>query len=181
MTAKEAIAFVKRHRIILESARGPVPSLAAAVAGEPLRGNWWSHPKGKKIFHLSRAVRESADILVCRIVDGKVTYVHRRLWPAVVLLASRFPKWNLEAIREVHTEAGKHEVVVTRFPEWIPKRIVRAAHKLDERAAMLQLAAILKTKSRRAGSKEQIECRTSMKAVAKSKQQRAQRSTSNAQ
>jgi len=118
MTAKQAIAFVKRHGIILESARGPVPSLAATVAGEPLRGNWWSHPKGKKIFHLSRAVRESADILVCRIVDGKVTYVHRRLWPAVVLLASRFPKWNLEAIREVHTEAGKHEVVVTRFPEW---------------------------------------------------------------
>src|SRR5438132_5416847 len=110
MTATQAIAFVKKHGIVLESAQGPVPSLAATVAGEPLRGSWWSHPKGKKIFHLSRAVRASADILVCRIVDGKVTYVHRRLWPALVALASRFPTRNLAAIREVHTGAGKHKV-----------------------------------------------------------------------
>jgi hypothetical protein len=40
MSPKEAIAFVKRHGIVLESARGPVPSLAEAVAGEPIRGSW---------------------------------------------------------------------------------------------------------------------------------------------
>jgi hypothetical protein len=39
---------------------------------------------------------------VCRIVGGKVTYVHRHLWPAPVLLAGRFSKKNLAAIKEVH-------------------------------------------------------------------------------
>src|SRR6266850_7709422 len=102
MTTAQALAFVKRHGIVLESARGPVPSLAAKVEGKPVRGSWWSHPKGHEIFLLSRAIRELPEVLVCRIIGGKVTYVHRRLWPALVFLAGRFSKKNLAAIKEVH-------------------------------------------------------------------------------
>ena len=143
MTTAQALAFVKRHGIVLESARGPVPSLAAKVAGAPVRGGWWSHPKGKEIFRLSRAIRESPDVLVCRIVGGKVTYVHRRLWPALVLLAGRFSRKSLAAIKEVHTPAGKHKVLVTPFPDWVPKEVRRAAGGLKKQQAAAQLAAIL--------------------------------------
>lgn len=143
MTTAQALAFVKRHGIVLESARGPVPSLAAKVAGEPVRGSWWSHPKGNEIFLLSRAIRESPEVLVCRIVGGKVTYVHRRLWPALVLLAGRFSRKNLAAIKEVHTPAGKHKVLMTPFPDWVPKEVLQASHGLKEQQATSQLAAIL--------------------------------------
>jgi len=34
-------------------------------------------------------------VLVCKLVDGKITYVHRRLWPALVRLAARFRKEQL--------------------------------------------------------------------------------------
>jgi len=47
MTPKDAIAFLDLHGIVLESARGPVPNLAEAVAGERIRGNWWGIPKGR--------------------------------------------------------------------------------------------------------------------------------------
>src|SRR3990172_7740728 len=87
MTPKQALAFVKTNGVVLESGRGSVPSLAEAVAGGPIRGSWWGHPKGNDIFLCSRAVRQSPDVLVCRLVGGKVTYVHRRLWPALVRLA----------------------------------------------------------------------------------------------
>jgi hypothetical protein len=143
MTTAQALAFVKRHGIVLESARGPVPSLAAKVAGEPMRGGWWSHPKGHEIFVLSRAIRESPEVLVCRIVGGKVTYVHRRLWPAMVLLAGRFSRKSLAAIKEVHTRAGKHKLHTTPFPDWVPKEVLRAAHELTEQQAAATLAAIL--------------------------------------
>jgi hypothetical protein len=145
MTAAQALAFVKRHGIVLESARGPVPSLAAKVAGAPMDGGWWSHPKGKEIFLLSRVVRESPHVLVCRLVGGKVTYVHRHLWPALVLLAGRFSKNSLAAIKEVHTPAGKHKLVMTPFPDWVPKDVLRAAHELKEQRATSQLAAILES------------------------------------
>jgi hypothetical protein len=143
MTAAQALAFVKKHGIVLESARDPIPSLAAMVAGARIRGNWWSHPKGKEIFRLSRAIRESPEVLVCRLVSGKVTYVHRRLWPALVLLQSRFSRNRLAAIKEVHTPAGRHKVLVTPFPDWAPKVVLRAANKLNEQQANSQLAAIL--------------------------------------
>ena len=50
MKAKQALAWVCKFGIAVESARARVPSLAQAVAGEPLRGGWWAHPKGRDIF-----------------------------------------------------------------------------------------------------------------------------------
>jgi hypothetical protein len=113
------------------------------VAGEPLSGSWWAHPKGNEIFRLARAIRSSADVLVCRLVDGKITYVHRRLWPAVVKIAHRFPKQRVAAVKETHTPAGKHKLLITPFPKWVPKEILRAAQKLTEKEAASQLAGLL--------------------------------------
>ena len=95
MSPKQGLAFVKRHGVVLQAARGPVPSLAEAIAGGPIRGSWWGHPKGHEIFRVAEAVSASPDVLVCKLVDGKVTYVHRRLWPALVRLAARFQKGQL--------------------------------------------------------------------------------------
>jgi hypothetical protein len=69
--------------------------------------------------------------------------VHRRLWPALVLLAGRFSRKNLAAIKELHTPAGKHKVLMTPFPDWVPKEVLRPARGLNEQQAVSQLAAIL--------------------------------------
>src|SRR6266481_10194564 len=120
MNAKQALAWIKKCGIAVESARASVPSLAQVIAGESLRGSWWGHQKGNEIFLLSRTIRRSPDVLVCRLVDGKITYVHRRIWPALVSMAGRFSKARLAALNEVHTPAGKHRVLVTPFPRWVP-------------------------------------------------------------
>ena len=135
MTPKQANAFVKANGVVLESGRGAVPSLAEAIAGAPIRGSWWAHPKANDIFLCSRAIRESADVLVCRLAGGKVTYVHRRLWPALVRLAGRFDANRLAAIQEVHTPAGKHEVHTTAYPDWVTEDVRRAAEELSENEA----------------------------------------------
>jgi hypothetical protein len=143
MNAKQAVAWVKKSGISVESARASVPSLAQVVAGELLKGSWWAHPKGNEIFRLSRAIRRSPDVLVCRLVDGKITYIHRRLWPALVRSAGRFSTHRLAAVKEVHTSAGKHKLLVTPFPKWVPNEVRRAAHKLTEKEAASQLAFLL--------------------------------------
>jgi hypothetical protein len=66
MTPKQAIAFVKANGVVLQSGRGPVPSLAQVIAGGPIRGSWWAHPKANTIFLCSRAIRESADVWLSR-------------------------------------------------------------------------------------------------------------------
>jgi hypothetical protein len=76
-------------------------------------------------------------------MDGKITYVHRRMWPALVSMARRFSKARLAALNEVHTPAGKHRVLVTPFPRWVPKEVLRAAQQLTEKEAASQLALAL--------------------------------------
>jgi hypothetical protein len=141
MTARHALAFVKANGVVLESARGPAPKLAKRVAGEPINGSWWGHRKAAQIFHCSRAVRDSKEVLVCRLVEGKVTYVHRRLWPALVNLRTQFARGRLSAIREVHTAQGKHKTTTIAFPNWVPNEVMIEAAGLtfEEAAEMLPL------------------------------------------
>jgi hypothetical protein len=144
MTPRQALAFVEKCGIVLESARGPVPNLAETIAGEPIRGSWWGHPKGETIFACSRAIRGSKEVLTCRLVDGKVTYVHRRLWPALARLAGRFKADRLAPIREVHTAAGKHKIETMAFSQWISPRDLEKSASLsaDEAIALLEKAGM---------------------------------------
>jgi hypothetical protein len=136
VTAAEALAFVRTHGVVLESASGPVPSLAEAIAGNPIQGSWWGHARSHEIFALTRAVRDSPDVLVCRLVGGKITYVHRRLWPALVRAAERFPRKSLAKIHERHTASGKHVSDEVAYPEWVSRELTDQARELDERSAL---------------------------------------------
>ncbi|PYI94231.1 MAG: hypothetical protein DME97_01845 [Verrucomicrobia bacterium] len=145
MTAREALAFVKANGIVLESARGPAPSLAAAIAGEPIRGSWWKHRKASQIFRCTRAVRASKEVLVCRLLGGKVTYVHRSLWPAAVKLRDQFEPKDLSAIREIHTAQGKHKISAVAFPKWVPAEVAVEAKNLSASKAAEMLGLKLGT------------------------------------
>jgi hypothetical protein len=143
VTGDEAIAFVKDHGVVLQAARGPVPSLAEAIAGGPIRGSWWGHPRGHEIFRVAEAVSDSRDVLVCKLIDGKVTYVHRRLWPALVKLAARFGKAPLAKVRNEHTPNGAHRVRREPFPGWVPKEVMRQADALSVAEAEAALRPVL--------------------------------------
>ena len=143
MNTQQAVAWVKECGIAVESARAGVPSLAQVVVGKALKGSWWADPKGNEIFLLSRAIRSSPEVLVCRLVDGKITYIHRRLWPALVRLAGWLSTQRLAQVKEAHTSSGKHKLLVTPFPEWVPKEVQRVAQQLTEEEAASQLAFLL--------------------------------------
>jgi hypothetical protein len=131
VSPEQSLAFVEKHGVVLQAAHGPVPSLAEAVAGERIRGSWWSHPKGREIYAATETVCESPDVLVCRLVEGKITYVHRRLWPSLVRLASRFPKAHLAKVWNEHTPSGAHRSRRVAFPSWVPAEVTRQAKRLS--------------------------------------------------
>ena len=58
-------------------------------------------------------------------------------------MAGRFSKHRLAAVKETDTPAGKHKLLITPFPEWVPKEVLRAALKLTEKEAASQLAFLL--------------------------------------
>lgn len=142
-TARAALAFLEEHGVVLQAAKGRVPTLAEAIAGAPIRGSWWGHPKGRTIFRILTGVCESPDVLVCRLVDGRITFVHRRLWPALVRLAERFPARDISAVSEEHTASGAHRTTTVPFPGWVPPDVREAARRLSAREAEESLAAVL--------------------------------------
>ena len=142
----DALAFVRRHGIVLASAKGPVPTLAHAIAGAPIRGSWWSHAKGREIFGAIAAVRDSPEVLVCRLVEGKVTFVHRSLWPALARLSGEFPRDRLAKVIEEHTESGRHEARIVPYPEWVPKAVLAEAARLSAADARSMLGPVTNAK-----------------------------------
>lgn len=135
MTFEQALAFIEEHGIVLAAARGPVPRLAEAIAGEPIKGSWWAHSKSHQIFAIFQRVAESPEILSCRFVDGKVTFVHRRLWPALVRLADGIAPERLAQVQQDHTAKGHHEAREVAYPQWVPADVFQAAQQLSAEQA----------------------------------------------
>jgi hypothetical protein len=83
-----------------------------------------------------------------RLVKGKVTLVHRRVWPALVRVADRLPPSGLAALHEEHTGSGAHRVVEQAFPEWVPAEVSAAAAGLSVDEAWAALPECLRPATR---------------------------------
>jgi hypothetical protein len=85
-----ALARVERELdrigILLEHDK-ELASVTLLVAGEPKRGSWWGHPLGHEIYALLHELHERSGKLDAKLVNGKRTYVHARLWPAFLAVA----------------------------------------------------------------------------------------------
>jgi hypothetical protein len=143
------LRFVERHGVVLASARGPVPCIAEAVAGEPIVGSWWAHRKGKAIFAALSELDDADDVRCFKLVDGKVTFVHRRVWPALARLASDgvIAAARVASIQQEHMPTGEHRNLVTPFPDWVPADVSRVAAALTAEAARAQLGAWIYTRT----------------------------------
>jgi hypothetical protein len=134
-------SLVAKRGVMLASARGPVPSVAEAVAGEPIVGSWWSHAKAHAIFAALSAIDDDEAIKCFRLVDKKITFVHRRLWPALARLAQAgvLAPERVAAIKQEHMPSGEHRNFTISFPEWAPADVLAAAGALSVEAARSQL------------------------------------------
>jgi hypothetical protein len=143
MSVADTLAFIDEQGVVFVAAKGRLPRLVEAILGEPISGSWWAHPCSHGIFAVLQQLAESADLLACRLIDGKVTLVHRRLWPALVRLERRFTRQQLAQIHQEHTPSGKHVNRTVEFPAWVPETVRTAARTLTEEEAERILAPVL--------------------------------------
>jgi hypothetical protein len=117
-----------------------LPCLATLVAGEPIRGSWWGHPAGKAIYALSDELQRRPDVMVVKLVGGKLTYIHERLWPALLGVAmaqeawqstklSAESKWLLSRM----AEKGRIRLDQMLHADWAARDLARAAKLLESR------------------------------------------------
>jgi hypothetical protein len=137
----EALAALERYGLLLFSDPA-LPSLVGIIVGEPLRASWWGHPRGGVIYHAMNLLDEDPSILSIKLIAGKVTYVHRRLWPAVVTLGSAREAWQLDGLSDGAvwlldhvSEEGEVQTDLVVPPPGVKmrKRVADAARELERR------------------------------------------------
>jgi hypothetical protein len=135
--------FVEQHGVVLASARGPIPSVAEAIAGEPIIGSWWSHAKAQAIFDALSDIDDSDDIRCFKLVDKKITFVHRRVWPALVKLAQAgvVSRDRVDSIQQEHMPTGEHRNFTIPYPDWVPDDVAAAAESLSVDDARAELGS----------------------------------------
>lgn len=80
------------------------PSLVSIVAGGPVSGSWWGHPAGQSIYEIGEALDSDPNVLVLRLWRGKLTLLHRQLWPALLRVGKARAPWQMDGLGGVASQ-----------------------------------------------------------------------------
>ena len=98
------------------------------LTGEYPRGSWWSHPAAHRIYAVLQEVEAHPDLLSAKLLSGKVTFVHRRLWPALLAVVAASPRepWQVTGLSAGATQwlAALDEAIASASPIAQPSRTV---------------------------------------------------------
>jgi hypothetical protein len=97
MSLQRLISKFQEAGLLLLSDKA-LPNVVGLVAGPKVKGSWWGHERGHEIFNELRKLEAHPDSLTTRLVSGKVTYVHRRLWPDLLSVATAREDWQLHGL-----------------------------------------------------------------------------------
>lgn len=137
----EALERVKNalhsHGLLMLS-DAKLPSVLSLVVGAPVKGSWWGHPMGHLIYFISQELGDGPDVLETKLLSGKVTFVHRRLWSALLAVCRSRESWQLQGLPreeltllEKVTEKGR--ISLDTLPTTQPEEVRNAARELERR------------------------------------------------
>jgi hypothetical protein len=88
---------LKAYGLLLET-DPKLPSAAGLVVGGEIRGSWWAHPRAQEVFAVLQQLADHKDVLITKLISGKVTFVHRKLWPDVLAVGMARENWQLKGL-----------------------------------------------------------------------------------
>ena len=88
---------LKKWGLLLES-DPKLPSVCRIITGGPMKGSWWSHPMAQTIFQVNEQLDDHPDVLIAKLLAGKVTFIHRQFWPALLVVATSTEPWQMRSL-----------------------------------------------------------------------------------
>jgi len=117
-----------------------LPSVCSIVTGERMRRSWWSHPLAHAIFSVNEQLDDHKDILVTKLISGKVTFLHRKLWSRIFTIGSSRGDWQLQALKketvkllEMVNAAGEIRTDLIDWSQHSGLKPGQAARQLEEK------------------------------------------------
>jgi hypothetical protein len=85
-----------------------LPSIVSLVAGKPIAGSWWGHPSGGAIYREANRLADRSDVVCMKLLNGKVTFVHKTLWPHVYAVGTCGEPWQVNGLKAASQNLLKH-------------------------------------------------------------------------
>ena len=97
MTLEQLFAYLQEFDLLLDT-DPKFPSVTGLLLGDTGGRSWWAHPRAKQMFDLSCGLRDRSEVLMVKLISGKVTFVHRPLWPAIVAVGMAREPWQIDGL-----------------------------------------------------------------------------------
>jgi hypothetical protein len=94
---QEALRQLRAYGLLLVQ-DALLPCVTTIVAGGPVRGSWLGDPSARETYSVLVGLEEHPEVLQTKLVSGKVTMVHRDLWPAVLGVAMARTAWQFQGL-----------------------------------------------------------------------------------
>jgi hypothetical protein len=91
------LSELSRWGFLLES-DPQLPSVTGLITRQRLRGSWWSHPLAHKIFRVNGLLEDHKDVLITKLISGKITFVHREFWPDLFAVGTARQPWQMKGL-----------------------------------------------------------------------------------
>jgi hypothetical protein len=75
-----------------------LPSVFRSVTGRPPAGSWWADADSHLVYAILGKLGRDGEILRLRLINAKWTYVHRRLWTAVLGAVGQRGTWQRQGL-----------------------------------------------------------------------------------
>lgn len=75
-----------------------IPDVRGLVTNRPSKGSWWADPAAQQIFLINEKLEDHSDVMITKLVSGKVTFVHRQLWDYLFAVAAARDDWQLNRL-----------------------------------------------------------------------------------
>ena len=136
---KLVMSRLQRFGLLLES-DPRLPSLCSLITGAPVRGSWWSHPLAHAIFHVNGKLADHKDVLITKLISGKVTFVHRKLWPEIFAIGTARERWQTKdlspaarSMLKLVSEQGSLRTDEISWPRSVKGKPGDAARELEQK------------------------------------------------
>ncbi len=128
MSLRRVQAELEKYGLLLVT-DSVIPSVAGLVAGEPIKGSWWSHPKSLAIFAVIEKLDDHEDVLLTTLVLNKQTFVHTRFWRDLLSVAMTKDRWQMDGLSKddralLERVESEGEIRASRTKTELPSRLL---------------------------------------------------------
>jgi hypothetical protein len=136
---KLVMSQLQRFGLLLQS-DSTLPSVCSLISGAPVRGSWWSHPLAHLIFQVNGQLADHRDVLITKLISGKVTFVHRKLWPELFAIGTSRERWQTRdlspaarSMLKMVSEQGSLRTDETPWPRQVKRKPGDVARELEQK------------------------------------------------